>query len=69
MLGAATEAEMAVAPRPASTAARTASLDGSSNWMRNAPGSMPRCASASSKTDLVPDPGSRRTQIGRGDHD
>jgi hypothetical protein len=36
-LGAATDAEIAVAPNPASTAARTASLDGSSSATRNAP--------------------------------
>src|SRR5260370_31609731 len=61
MLAAATEDEMAVGPRPASTAARTASFDGNSSWMRNASGLAPRSLRASSKTDLVPDPGSRRT--------
>ena len=37
-LGAATDAEIAVAPSPASTAARTTSLDGSSSAIRDAPG-------------------------------
>ena len=53
---------MTVAPRPASAAARTASLEGSSNDTRSACGSRPSLASASSKTDLVPDPRSRSTQ-------
>ena len=61
-LGAATDAEIAVAPNPASTAARTASLDGSSSAIRNAPGDTPKPCNAASNVDRVPDPGSRRTQ-------
>src|ERR1700722_2022422 len=61
-LGAATDAEIAVAPNPASTAARTASLDGSSSATRNAPGDTPKPCKAASNVDRVPDPGSRKTQ-------
>src|SRR4029077_6368585 len=60
-LGAATDAEIAVAPNPASTAPRTASLDGSSSASRDAPGDTPKPCSAASNVDRVPDPGSRRT--------
>jgi hypothetical protein len=55
MLGAATEAEIAVAPSPASTAARTASFDGNSSWMRNALDFSPDRTKASSKADRVPE--------------
>ncbi len=61
MLGATTDAEMAVAPSPASTAARTASFDGSSIAICNRLGSIPRACIACSKTDRVPDPFSRST--------
>ncbi len=61
-LGAATEAERAVAPMPASTAARTASFDGISITMCKDPGAMPKAASAVSNAERVPDPGSRSTQ-------
>ena len=46
ILGTATEAEMAVAPKSASTAARTASLDGNSNRTGSVLGSTERCANA-----------------------
>ena len=61
-LGHATDAEITVAPAPASTAARTASLDGNSNITRSRPPRPRRCSSASN-TDRVPEPGSRSTQF------
>src|SRR3984885_13790055 len=58
--GAATDAEITTAPRPASAAERTASFEGNSKAMRSA-ALRPNSASASSNTDLVPDPRSRST--------
>src|SRR6185369_1505986 len=62
-LGAAIEAEITAAPRPASAADRTASFDGYSRATRSAPAFRPNSMSASSKTDLVPDPRSRSTHL------
>src|SRR6266446_5331469 len=62
MLGAATEAEIAVAPMPASTADRTASFEGNSSGTRRLFGAIPKPISACSKAERVPEPCSRKTQ-------
>ncbi len=51
-----------MAPLPASTAARTLSLDGGASTNRRLAGEMPNPANAVSDTECVPDPGSRSTQ-------
>ena len=60
MDGAATDAEMAVAPMPTSTAPRTASFDGSSSAIFKRV-STPAAMAAASKMERVPDPCSRST--------
>src|SRR5260370_8562504 len=55
-----TRSEIAVAQSPDSTAARTASFDGSSRRISRSDNLMPNFLSAVSNMDLVPEPGSRR---------
>ncbi len=59
---AATEAEITVAPPPASTAAQTASLEGSSIATWTDGKARPWCSSSASNAARVPEPGSRSTQ-------